>query len=98
MKFFIQYRIMVGLDLLYYTDVETILDFPVVCLFQNVPASEVYLPGFALLILSVIHSQIVCTRNSGIFSSPNHKNRPLGTRSSRKIRLVRRSSSLSGRG
>ncbi|XP_064079956.1 protein PHTF2-like isoform X1 [Macrobrachium nipponense] len=66
-------------------------------LLENVPASEVYLPGVALLILSVIHSQIVCTRNSGIFSSTN-KSRPMGMRQSRKIRLVRRSSSLSGRG
>ncbi|XP_068237603.1 protein phtf isoform X2 [Palaemon carinicauda] len=67
-------------------------------LLENVPASEVYLPGVALLILSVIHSQIVCTRNTGIFSSPNHKTRPMGMRHSRKIRLVRRRSSLSGRG
>ncbi|KAK7080414.1 Male germ-cell putative homeodomain transcription factor, partial [Halocaridina rubra] len=67
-------------------------------IFKNVPASEVSLPGVALLILSIIHSQIVCTRHSGVHTSPNHKGRPLGVHQSRRIRAIRRSTSLSGRG
>ncbi|XP_069173789.1 protein PHTF2 isoform X5 [Procambarus clarkii] len=64
---------------------------------KEVPVFEVMVPAVVLMVLSVIHSQIVCTRHSGM-SSPNHSNIPMAVRSSRRLRPLRRSSSLSGRG
>ncbi|XP_069173792.1 protein PHTF1 isoform X6 [Procambarus clarkii] len=63
---------------------------------KEVPVFEVMVPAVVLMVLSVIHSQIVCTRHSGM-SSPNHSNIPMAVRSSRRLRPLRRSSSLSGR-
>ncbi|XP_069940900.1 protein phtf isoform X1 [Cherax quadricarinatus] len=64
---------------------------------KEVPVFEVLVPAAVLVMLSVIHSQIVCTRHTGI-SSPTHTNRSLEVRSCRRMRPLRRSSSLSGRG
>ncbi|XP_071521032.1 protein PHTF2 isoform X3 [Panulirus ornatus] len=64
---------------------------------KDVPVSEVLLPVVVLMVLSVIHSQIVCTRHSGT-SSPSHTSRHLGVRPSRRTRPLRRSASQSGRG
>lgn len=64
---------------------------------KDIPASEVLLPCVVILVLSVIHSQIVCTRHTGI-SSPNHSRGPVGIRHGRRMRSLRRSVSLKGRG
>ncbi|XP_042229127.1 protein PHTF2-like isoform X2 [Homarus americanus] len=64
---------------------------------KDVPVSEMLLPAIVLVVLSVIHSQIVCTRHTGM-SSPSHTSRSLGVRSNRRMRPLRRSASLSGRG
>ncbi|XP_037803599.1 putative homeodomain transcription factor [Penaeus monodon] len=66
-------------------------------LLKDIPASEVLLPCVVILVLSVIHSQIVCTRHTGI-SSPNHSRGTVGIRHGRRMRSLRRSVSLKGRG
>ncbi|KAK4323843.1 hypothetical protein Pmani_005483 [Petrolisthes manimaculis] len=73
---------------------------------KDVPMSEVLLPGVVVVVLSIMHSQIVCTRHPGgvASSSPHHHPlpTPLGFRSARRptpstTRALRRNSSLSSR-
>ncbi|KAK3870262.1 hypothetical protein Pcinc_024498 [Petrolisthes cinctipes] len=74
---------------------------------KDVPMSEVLLPGLVVVVLSIMHSQIVCTRHPGgvASSSPHHHPlpTPLGFRCGRRpipstTRALRRNSSLSSRG
>ncbi|XP_063843526.1 protein PHTF2-like [Scylla paramamosain] len=70
-------------------------------LMKDLSVSEAVLPAVALVMLSIIHSQIVCTRHSGGPSSPSHSARCLSLRCGtgrRTARLVRRSVAMSGRG
>ncbi|XP_045121765.1 protein PHTF2-like isoform X4 [Portunus trituberculatus] len=70
-------------------------------LMKDLSVSEAVLPAVALVMLSIIHSQIVCTRHPGGPSSPSHSARCLSVRCGvgrRTARLVRRSVAMSGRG
>ncbi|XP_050720017.1 protein phtf-like isoform X3 [Eriocheir sinensis] len=65
------------------------------------PMSEAVLPAMVAVVLSIIHSQIVCTRHPGGPTSPTHSTRCLGVRCGtgrRTARLVRRSVAMAGRG
>ncbi|KAG0718852.1 putative homeodomain transcription factor [Chionoecetes opilio] len=70
-------------------------------LMKELSVSEAVLPALALVVLSIIHSQIVCTRHPGGPTSPSHSARCLGVRCGtgrRSARLMRRSAAMSGRG